>query len=235
MPETPTSLRSSGKPTISPARSEGLRGRLARVAAFTCRETERIGRELGLPLAVIAATSDPERHAARLSATRHAGWSPRTYDDWCLPFDDGFATPQDLTYAQLPFDRRWLGPRALPRGVNLDAGSLVVELPRGASAADLSAVLRAGLADASYDRVARRPDRVRRMYAARRPVVVAPRYSLLVPDDIMRVEAVTDLFSFRPCDLANLATTVSLSLDALVVGAAMSARRRDGCEGRAHA
>lgn len=50
---------------------------LAHVSAFVCRELERIGREVGFPLAVRAATSDPGRHAARLSKAQHVGWSAR--------------------------------------------------------------------------------------------------------------------------------------------------------------
>lgn len=70
--------------------------RTAHVFAFVCRKVERIGREVGFPLAVIAATSDPERHATRLSVTRHAGWSPRTPAEWFMLFDDGLTLPGDL-------------------------------------------------------------------------------------------------------------------------------------------
>ena len=199
------------------------RARAAHVAAFVCPEIARVGREVGFPVAVIAATTDPDRYAARLSATRHAGWSPRDYDDWCMPFDDGLTLPADLAYVQLRFDARWLGPRLLPDGVTLDAGSLVVDLPPGSCAADLSAVLRAGLVDSAYDRVARRPDKVRHRHATRRPVVVAPRYSLLRPGNIERVVAVDDLFAFRPAGLADLARAVALAVDALVMGSAMAA------------
>ncbi len=187
-----------------------------------CPEVARIGREVGFPIAVIAATFDPERYAARLSATRHAGWSPRTQADWCMPFDDGLALPADLAYRQLRFDRRWLGQSPLPVGVTLASGSLVVDLPPGKCAADLSGVLHAGLADAAYDRVARRPDRVRHRFARNGPAVVLPRYSLVTPGDIERVVAVDDLFAFRPADLANLAAAVACALDALAMTFALT-------------
>ena len=75
---------------------------------------------------------------------------------------------------------------------------LTVALPEGTALCDLASVLRAGLADLAFDRVARRPDRVRHRYATGRPVVVAPRYSLLTPGDVERVTVAEDLFHFGP-------------------------------------
>ncbi len=203
------------------------RQRWATVAAFVCPETERLGREAGFPVAVLAATADPELHAAWLSSTRYAAWSPRSYDSWPLPFDDGLATPRDLAYRQLRFDRRWLGATGLPHDVSLDRGGLTVALPEGTALCDLASVLRAGLADLAFDRVARRPDRVRHRYATGRPVVVAPRYSLLTPGDVERVTVAEDLFHFGPGDLADVARALALSVGSLAVVAA-AGRLRSG-------
>ena len=223
-PRGPEPPRIAASPTVCDGRS-GAPAVTARVAAFVCPEVERIGREVGFPLAVIAATSDPDRHAAHLTATWHAGWSPRTREDWVMPFDFGMLLSEDVHYRQVPFDRRWLGRFSLPDGVTLASGCLVVELPPGASAADLSAILRTGLADSAYDRVARRPDRVRQRYSTSRPAVVTPRYALVTPGDVDRLVAVDDLFAFRPADLAALAQAVAHARDALKVGIAMVCSR----------
>lgn len=183
------------------------------VAAFVCRETERLGREVGFPVAVLAVTTDPGRHAARLSATLYGGCKPREYQDWPLCFDEGYAPPTDLAYRQLDLDPRWLGKAALPGNVALEAGRLAVTLPEGASMADLAVALRAGLTQFAFDRVTRRPDRVRHRYWSRRTVVVAPRYALVAPGDIERVVVADDLYAFHPSDLATVADILSRSLD----------------------
>ena len=208
-----------GASAPDPTRPRPPRGQ-ASIAAFVCRETEGLGREVGFPLAIISATAHVGRHAARLSATLYAGCMPREYRDWPLCFDEGYAPPSDLAYRQLDLDPRWLGPAALPRDVVLEAGSLGVTLPEGASVADLSAALRTNLANLSFDRVVRRPDRVRHRYRTHRPVVVAPRYALVAPGDIERVTVADDLFKFHPCDLAKVAGALSRSLG--VLGSAMT-------------
>lgn len=75
---------------------------------------------------------DAER-TPRLSSSRYAAWSPRSYDSWPLPFDDGLATLRDLAYRQLRFDRRGLGATGLPDDVSLDRGRLTAALPEGTS------------------------------------------------------------------------------------------------------
>ena len=159
----------------------------AHVAAFVCAETERLARQVGFPLAVIAATGDPARHATRLSKTLHGAWAPQAFDAWPMPFDEGLALPSHLVYRQFAFDARWLGSAPLPRGLALEAGSIVVDLPPGTSAVNLSDLMCSALSELFYENVARRPDQVRYRYVTGRPVVVAPRYALITPGDIERV------------------------------------------------
>ena len=194
----------------------------AYVAAFVCAETERLARRFGFPLAVIAATSDPARHATRLSKTLHGAWAPQAYDAWPMPFDEGLSLPSHLVYRQLAFDARWLGSAPLPEGLTLEAGSIVVDLPLGTSAANLSALVGTALSDLSYENVARRPAQVRYRYVTGRSVVIAPRYALVTPGDIERVVAVDDLFKFHPADFVTIAKAVALALDALRVGSVMA-------------
>lgn len=190
-------------------------GGVAYVAAFLCAGTERIGREVGFPLAVIAATADPDRHAKRLSVTRHAAWTPREGGADAIALDDASGLASEFAYRQLAFDRRWLGPATLPAGVGLDRGALTVELPSGASVEDLSALLCSGLSDHAFESVARQPDRVRHRFATRRPVVVAPRYASLVRDGTAELFPVDNLFRFRPRDLAELASALALAIASL--------------------
>ncbi len=190
--------------------------RVALVAAFVCRKTESIGREVGFPVAVIAATADPARHAARLTATWHAAWTPRDAD-WFMPFDEGLTIPSDVAYAQLPFDARWLGGAPLPSGVVLEDGCMRVGLPGSLAIADLSAILCCAMADLAFDRVARRPDRVRHRHITHRRTLVAPRYALMVPGDVTRVRLVEDLFSFRPRDLHAVAAQVAKAVSVLAL------------------
>lgn len=194
----------------------------AHVAAFVCAETERLARRVGFPLAVIAATSDPACHATRLSKTLHGAWAPQAFDAWPMPFDDGLALPSHLVYRQFAFDARWLGTAPLPQGLMLEAGSIVVALPLGTSAVNLSAMMGTALSDLSYENVARRPDQVRYRYVTGRPVVVAPRYALVTPGDIERFVPVDDLFKFHPADFVTVAKAVALALDALTVGSVMA-------------
>ena len=100
-------------------------------------------------------------------------------------------------------------------------------LPEGTAVGDLANILRASLADLGFDRVARRPDRVRHRYATGRPVVISPRYSLVTPGDVERVIGAEDLFRFGPGDLADVARALALTVDSLAVVAA-AGRLRSG-------
>ncbi len=197
----------------------GRRGRVrvALVVAFVCPEPQRLGNLLGFPLAVIAATSDPARHAARWSATWQGAWTSRDADEWFVAFDEGDAGPLDVAYRQFAFDGRWLGGAVLPRGVTLRDGCLAVDPPRSSSPADLSAVMRLGLTDLSVERVARRPEYVRRRFASNRPTRVAPRYALAVPGDVTRLVPVDDLVRFHPGDLAKGAQILAMAVDSLAL------------------
>lgn len=206
--------------TVDAARPAPHRGRIASVAAFVCDETERLGREVGFPVAVVAATADPARHAAWLAATLYGACTPREGEGHAFPFGEGEVPPRDLRYRQLRFDPRWMGSARLPSGTSIDDGCLRVDLPRGTCVADLAAILRPGLAELSFDHVARRPDRVRHRHATRRPVSVGPRYALARPGDVGRVVACEDLFRFGPGDLATLASVVALGVDTLSLVAA---------------
>ena len=187
------------------------------VAAFVCPFTGRLGRgELGFPVAAVAVATDVARHAARLSETLYGAWSPRAYEAWPLPFDEGLLIARDLVYRHLAFDARWMGGAVLPDGVALEDGCLRVTLPHGTSQTDLAGVLRSELTDLSLDRVARRPDQVRYRYGSSRPVVVPPRYALVTPGDVERVVVAEDLHRFRPRDLPRVAGALALGMERLV-------------------
>ncbi len=208
-------------------------GRRASVAAFVCPATRQLGREAGFPVAVLAATTDVGRHAAALAATLYGALSPRRYEEWCLPFDEGLLFGADLAYTHFRFDARWLGSARLPNGVVIEDGCLRVDLPDRASVSDLGAVLRAGLIDLSFDRFARRPDRVRRRHHTHRPVVIAPRYTLVVPGDIERTRVADDLHRFGPGDLATVANALALSVASLALAASVGRAGRDDADRRA--
>jgi hypothetical protein len=188
------------------------------VAAFVCAGTVRLGSEVGFPVAVLAATGDPVRHAEHLGATFHAGWRPNE-GSTPIPFAAA-SDPSEFTYHQLPFQRDWLDDLTLPRGVRLRDGALVVDLPAGASPEDLSSLLRIGLDDMSYERVARLPDQVRHRVETGRPALVAPRYALAGAGDVGRLVPVDDLFRFGPHDLPKVVAAVALAIASLglVVG-----------------
>ena len=190
----------------------------ATVAAFVCAGTVRLGREVGFPIAVVAASSDPARHAEHLGATFHAAWRP---NEGPTPIAFAAASdPSEFAYHQLAFDPDWLGGLTLPSGVRLRDGALVVDLPSGASPDDLSSLLRIGLDDLSYERVARLPDRVRHRFETGRPMVAVPRYALAEAGDVSRLLPVDDLFLFRPHDLPRFVSAVALAVASLafVVG-----------------
>ena len=190
-------------------------GAVAYVAAFVCAGTERIGREVGFPLAVIAATEDPARHATRLSMTRHAAWTPRGGGAAPIVLDDERGVVSEFAYRHLPFDHRWLGKAPLPAGVGLVRGALIVELPFGTSADDVSVLLCSALSERTFESVARQPDRVRHRFATKRALVVAPRYASPTCDGHEGLIPVDDLFWFRPRDLAELATALALTAASL--------------------
>lgn len=194
----------------------------ATVAAFVCAGTLRLGREVGFPVAVVAATVDPTRHAEHLGATFHAGWRP-SEESTSIAFAAA-SDPSEFTYHQLPFERDWLDGLTLPRGVRLRDGALVVDLPSGASPDDLSSLLRIDLDDLSYERVARLPDEVRHRIETGRPVLAAPRYALAGAGDVGRLVPVDDLFRFRPCDLPRVVSAVALAVASLrlVVGSGLA-------------
>ena len=198
--------------------------KVAWVAAWVCPETERIGRSVGFPVAVVAATGDPSRHAARLATTEYAAWSPREWRGWVLPFDGGEAYGPDLAYRQIEFQPRWLGGAPLPDGVEIEDGRLKAHLPTGVEPSDLAALLRAGLGRMSFEHVVRRPDQVRYRYHTGREVVVPPRYALVRPRDIDHVVPAEDLYRFRPRDLSRVATVLARGVASLSAAKAADGR-----------
>lgn len=201
------------------------------VSAFVCAGTERIGRSAGFPVAVVAASHEPGLHAGFLSATRHAGWSVGTAGGTAFASDGD--DPMDFIYRVLPLDPRWLGRTPLPTGVRIARGSLAVALPAGASVRDVSSLLCSGLAGSSYERVARRPERVRQRLATGRPPLVSPRYAMASPGDDARLAPVDDLFHFRPRDLPTVAAALALAVGSLALACGLDpAASRDDAGAR---
>ena len=187
-------------------------GSWVKVAAFRCGETDRLGRELGFPVAVAAAVDDPAAHARRMSERWHGALRPRR--DWYLPFDSWEVRPREVAYKQFGFDPRWMGGRFLPKGTFLDDGCVSVDLPRCANRRTFALALEAMMGDMRFDRVAARPSHVRYRSRTGRTLEVGARYGTS-PTSWDRPELVDDLYAFRPRDLVGLVGRTSQALDYL--------------------
>ena len=190
--------RSGDRPLTPPANRQAL------IAAFVSPVTAAIGREVGLPVAVLAAIDDPERHAEWLSDRWHAAWTAR--EGWFAPFDYGLNLRASARYTHAPFDERWLGRKSLPNGVFMQDGCLRVETPGGMTR-DVAEAFARTMSDLQFDRVAHRPGLVQRRHDSGRRLDVAPRYACdptRVPNgrEVTRVE---DLYHFGPRLFASVA------------------------------
>ena len=191
------------------------RGAWVRLAAFRCIETDRLARELGFPVAVVAAVRDPAAHARWLSDRWHGALRPRGAD-WSLPFDTHEAHPWTVEYEQIVMDPRWMGGRALPRPMAFAGGCVDITLPPRVGSTAFASALRAVMADRRFDVVAGRPAQVERRVFTRRPLAVEPRYSAL-PADMRRPRRVDDLYAFRPRDLPVIVAKAAMALEGLKI------------------
>ena len=204
--------------------------RVARLAAFRSPETERIGREIGIPLAVLRIVDDPVHHARAMSETWHACW--RASDDgWFMPFDYGYAWPDSTRFEQLRLDPRWMGTAALPPMMTFADGCVDLALPPGVGRADLAQAFGQAMAPHRFEEVAQQPSRVRKRFASGRRLEVASRYAASPADGCDgRVRLVEDLYHFRPRALplvvaALQASSRILSMCSALAQAAETAER----------
>ncbi len=205
-------------PSMVRARRPSLQreARRAFLAAFRSRETDRLGRDFGFPVAVLDVVDDPVKHAAALSRRWHACWAAQ--EDWFQPFDNGLADMASASYEQLPFDPRWIGGRALPQGMAFEAGCLVLPLPDDVPRVDLSRSFAQAMIDRRFDTVAHHPARVRQRYAAGRRLIAPPRYTGEFAQACQgKVELVTDLYAFRARDILSVAKAAAASLRILAL------------------
>ena len=192
------------------------------VAAFASPETERLGRRLGFPVAVVAATGDPTGHMRLLTESWHAAWT--TCQGWFQPFDCGVPDPGDVAYERRPFDPRWMGGARLPDGLSLRDGCLAVDLPHGAPAADFATLFGLAMADRQFDRVARTPSRVRQRFGTGRLLEVAPRYALSPRGGLEPMTLVQDLYAFHPRHLPLVARAAAMAANGLAVRSLLALR-----------
>ena len=198
--------------------------RLARLAAFRSPETDRLGRTIGFPVAVIAIVDDVERHAAMLSETWHACW--RASDrGWFMPFDYDLASALSARFEPISFDGRWMGATAMPDAMTLgEDGSVAIELASGVSRSDLAQAFGQAMADRRFDAVAHRPSQVRKRFATGRKLEVPSRYAAPPAAGCDgRVTLVDDLYHFRPRALPTVIAALEASSRILSMCSALAA------------
>lgn len=181
-----------------------------RVAAWTSPGLIGLGRRLGFPVAIMAATTDPDRRLAAMVRDQHACWTME--EDWAFV---GVGRPPETdplapSFHPIQFDPRWLGGRRPPPGIAVEGGSLIVTLPTGVGAGQLSRALHRRLAFRRFDVVAARPGQILRRRATGRPHAVVPRYSCTrhgsgAATAFLRVD---DLYAFHPTDLPVVVAAV---------------------------
>ncbi len=197
-------------------------GRFARLAAFRSAETDRLGRAIGFPIAVLRIVDDPAREAVMLSETWHACWRP-SENGWFMPFDYDDASSRTTRFAQVPLDERWMGRTALPAAANFEFGCLVVELPSGVSRSDVAQAFGQAMADQRFDCVAQRPSKVRHRFASGRPLQVPARYAASPAAGCDgRVKLVRDLYLFHPRSLPSVVDAIESSVRILVMCSALA-------------
>ena len=184
-----------------------------RIAAFSSPDLVGLGRRLGFPLAVIAATTDPDAHLSRLIRRQHACWC--LGEDRAFSFGGAEIDPFDPSYEQLRFDPRWMGRRRLPNGVAIESGSLLVALPHPRARTLFETELKSLLTPRRFDVFGARPGWVLRRRAMGQPSAVVPRYSCdwRTGSGGTAFTVVHDLYAFRPKQLPALAAAVVAARD----------------------
>ena len=177
-------------------------GGVVRVAAFSCRGLDDLSRELGFPVAVVAAVTDTDRHRERLRDLWYASGVPMGHEDWFMPFD--FDNWWFREWSKASIDPRWFGGRDHPLAACVADGDLVLRLPAGVAPNAFSEAFRDLLAPLRFEAVARRPSNLVRRHLGRRPVAVASRYALATAGEMAAVE-VRDLVHFEPRCLTRVA------------------------------
>ena len=173
-----------------------------RIAAFGCEGVEDLSRELGFPVAVVAAVESVDAHARRLQDLWYASGTPKAWEEWCLPFD--FHTWPYREWSQVPIDVRWFGHTPHPLRSAVDDGTLLLHLPIGVTPASYALAFKDGLANLRFETVARRPSALVRRHHARKNVAVTSRYARASINDQTAVE-VRDLVSFGSRTLTEVA------------------------------
>ena len=140
-----------------------------------------------------------------------------------MPFDFDHATAGSARFSHMPFDGRWMGGAALPAGMRILGGCLDVDLAAGVARSDVAQSFGQAMADRRFDRVAQRPDRVRRRFASGRRLEVPCRYSAPPsPGCDGRVRIVDDVFEFRPRLLRSVVASLEASVRILSMCSALA-------------
>lgn len=200
------------------------------VAAFRSGITEAISAAVGFPVAVLAATEDPSRHALRLTAARHAAWLA---SGGTSPFRWGPHRRKDAAYTMMRMDAGEAIP-SLPAGLALVEGALAVRLPAGSTLGQFDELLALALHDVRLDVLARDPAEVLRRHRSGLTANVDPRYTRRPGVCRPAFALVGDLYRFRVGDVADVLASVALALSGLSVRAELTVggRRSSRGEGR---
>ena len=183
-----------------------------RVAAFTCEGLESLSRDLGFPVAVVAAVTDVESHARRLRDTWYAAGVPKTWEAWCSPFD--FDNWLYRNWWKVPFDARWFGHTPPPLKTYIDDGDLLLNLPGGVDRTTFAMAFKDGLADLRFEALIRHPSFQVKWHHARRGGPPSSRYAYASAGDPTPIE-VRDVVRLTPKDLRAIATVAVTTLERL--------------------
>lgn len=212
-------------PTATPPGSRGLSrrpgtGSLLHLAAFASPLTERVGRGLGFPVAVIDVVADPSAHAARLGGELHAGWIPGHGTD---AFDLDDPAPAACVYAPVPFHRDCLGGGRTPGALEWRDGHVALHLPDGVPPGAVAHAFAQAMTGHRFDEVAHAPAMALRRHRAGMSVGASPRYSAVPAAGLRgRVSIVRDLYAFRPADQRAAVRAAADALRVLGVWAVLS-------------
>ena len=206
-------------------RRPASRNRQVSVVAFRSGVTDSIGTAVGFPVAVLAATTDPDAHARRLVDAEYAAWvaAPRGHP---TPFRLESLDASAVAYTVLRMEEGWIGNRPLPDGVALVDGALRLTLPAGCTAHELGQLFALAMSDARFDSTARLPSEVRRRHGAGRPPSIPPRYSLSVGPHRRTFTVVDHLYRFRRQDLPQVASAAALAREGLMIRSELASPTR---------
>ncbi len=177
-------------------------GASAIVFAAACTGLARLSATTGLPLVHVGVTQDVGRALDRLNLTAHA-----SAVRWQRSFQPLDVEPHwdDWACFEMEEDDR---SRAVPGGLRLRDGCIVVPLPAQTLLAEFTAQLSAAMRHLRLQDAAIRPGYLEARSEADPfgDVVVHPRYTLRRPHEFRRASLVTDLFALDPAeDSAKLA------------------------------